>query len=57
MTSKRFLLCQRMCVGEEVTLLSNSISGNLTRIMLCLRVMANLAEIFERKVITKEPAA
>ena len=48
MTSKRSFICQRMCVGEEVTLLSNSISGNLTRIMLRLRAMASLAEMFER---------
>ena len=47
MTSKLFLLCHRMCVCEKVTLLSNSISRNFAKIMLCLRDMTNMAEIFE----------
>ena len=39
MTSECFLLCQRMYVCEEVKLLSNNISKNFTKIMLCLRDM------------------
>ena len=48
MTSKWFLLRQRMCVNDEVTLLSNSISKNFAKLMSCLRDIANLAEIFEK---------
>ena len=33
---------------SEVTLLPKSISRTLAKINLCLRCMANLAEIFER---------
>ena len=47
MTSEWFLLCQRMCVCEQVKLLSNKISRHFAKIMLCLRDMTNLAEIFE----------
>ena len=36
-----------MCVCEEVKLLSNSVSRNFAKIMLCLRDMT-LAEVFER---------
>ena len=32
MTSKWFLLCQRMCVSDEVTLLSNSKSRNFKKL-------------------------
>ena len=48
MTSKWFLLCQQMCVCEKVSLLSNSISRNFAKTMLCLRDMTNLAEMFEK---------
>ena len=48
MISKWFLLRQRMYVSDEVTLLSNSISKDFAKIILYLRDMANLAEIFER---------
>ena len=48
MASESFLPRQRMCVNDEFTLLSNSISRNFAKIMLCLRDMANLADIFER---------
>ena len=41
-------LCQRMYVRDEVTLLSNSISRNFANIMLCLRDIGNMGEIFER---------
>ena len=44
MTSEEFLLCQRMCVCKEVTLLSNKISRNFAKTMLGLRDMTNLAE-------------
>ena len=47
MTSEQLLPCQGMCVCEEVTLLCNKISRNFAKIMLCLRDMTNLAEIFE----------
>ena len=36
-----------MCVCEKNTLLSNSISRNFAKMMLCLRDMTNLAEVFE----------
>ena len=48
MTSEKFLLCQQMWVWEKVTLLPNGISINFAKIMLCLRDITNLAEIFER---------
>ena len=48
MTSECFMLCQQMCVCDEITLLSNSISRNFAKIMLCLKDMTNLAEIFEK---------
>ena len=48
MTSKSFLFCQRMCVSDEFTLLFNNIPRNFAKIMLHLRDMANLADIFER---------
>ena len=37
-----------MCAKDEVTLLSNSILRNFSKIMLCLRDMATLGEIFAR---------
>ena len=37
-----------MCRVKEVKLLPNCISRNLAKIMLCLRDMNNLEEIFER---------
>ena len=46
MTSKWLLLRCFECV--EVMFLSKSISRSFTKIMLCLRDMANLADIFER---------
>ena len=48
MISKWFLLRQRMYVSDEATLLSNSIPKDFAKIILCLRDMTNLAEIFER---------
>ena len=48
MTSESFLLRQRICISDEVTLLSNGISMNFAKIMLYLRDMANFVEIFER---------
>ena len=48
MTSESFLLGQGICVCEEVKLLSNNISINFAKIMLCLRDITNLAEIFEK---------
>ena len=45
---KKIGKCQRMCVCEDATLLSNSILRNLAKIMLWLRVMTNLGEIFEK---------
>ena len=33
MTSEWFLPCQRICLCEEVALLSNSVSGNFAKIM------------------------
>ena len=47
-TSELILLCQRSFVCGEVTSLSNSISRNFAKIMLYLRDMTNLAEIFEK---------
>ena len=47
MSFKWFILRQRMYVSEEVMLLSNSISKKFVKIMLYLRGMANLAEIFK----------
>ena len=45
------MLRQQMCVSEEVTLLFISILRNFAEVMLCLRDMANLAEIFEIWII------
>ena len=44
-----------MCVCEEITLLSNSISRNFAKIMSCSRDMTNLAEIFERSWLGNQP--
>ena len=38
----------RKKLREKATLLSNSMSRNFAKIMLCLRDMTNLAEILER---------
>ena len=48
MVSESFLPRQRMCVSAEFTLLSNSISKNFAKLTLCLRDLANLADIFKR---------
>ena len=36
------MILQRMCVSDEVTLLSNGISKNFAKIMLCLRDMGQV---------------
>ena len=54
MTSKWFLLCNQLCVSEEVALLSNIISRNFAKIMLCLRYMTNLAKIFKGSLLSNQ---
>ena len=40
------MLCQRTCERVEVMLLSSSISRKFAKILLCLKMIANMAEIF-----------
>ena len=46
-TSEWFLLCQRALVHKTFTLLSSSISRNFSKTILCLKDIANKAEIIK----------
>ena len=45
---KSFLLRQRMCVSDEVTILSDIISINFAKSMFYVRDISDLTEIFKR---------